>query len=172
MTEEVTPKKPRRKRRSKAEIEAEKAAKAAEAAEIAEKEAEGFERVRARDDEGRFVQDDPETPEDEAWEWKEKEVESTLESSYEEEIDEVIEEEEEERCIPCEENAAAALEAVEAQLEKIEEEVTASWREPVEEEDATPAQPAIIEEHRNRRRFGLGKVKARMEAARNRTRPN
>lgn len=79
MTEEITGKKrSRRKRRSKAEIAAEKAAKAAEALEIEAKEAEGFERVRARDDAGHFVKDDPATPENEAWEWqKPKEVVET-----------------------------------------------------------------------------------------------
>ena len=74
MTEEITGKKrSRRKRRSKAEIEAEKAAKAAEALEIEAKEAEGLERVRARDDAGHFVKDDPATPENEAWEWRKPE---------------------------------------------------------------------------------------------------
>ena len=74
MTEEVTTKKrSRRKRRSKAEIEAEKAAKLALAAEEAAKEAEGFEKIRARDEAGHFIKDDPSTPENEAWEWRKKE---------------------------------------------------------------------------------------------------
>ena len=56
MTEEVTTKKrSRRKRRSKAEIEAEKAAKLALEAEEAAKEAEGLEKVRARDEAGHFI---------------------------------------------------------------------------------------------------------------------
>ena len=74
MTEEVTTKKrSRRKRRSKAEIEAEKAAKLALEAEEAAKEAEGLEKVRARDEDGHFIKDDPSTPENEAWEWRKKE---------------------------------------------------------------------------------------------------
>lgn len=42
-----------------------------------------------------------------------KEVELNFGSSYEKEIDEIIEEE---RCIPCEEKAAEALEAAEAAI--------------------------------------------------------
>ena len=63
----------RRKRRSKAEIEAEKKAKEIQAAEEAAKKAEGYEKVRARDDEGHFIKDDPSTPENEAWDWKKPE---------------------------------------------------------------------------------------------------
>ena len=65
----------RRKRRSKAEIEAEKKAKEAAAAEAAEMEAQGFERVRHRDEKGHFVKDDPSTPENEAWDWVKKDEE-------------------------------------------------------------------------------------------------
>jgi len=121
MTEET--KKPRRKRRTKAEIEAEKAAKAAAAAEVKEMEAAGFEHVRARDEHGHFIKDDPTTPENEAWEWvkkeEEKEVEMAFGSSYEKEIDEIVAEKEEE-CIPCQESAMAALEAAEAAIEEEE----------------------------------------------------
>jgi len=97
----------RRKRRSKAEIEAEKAAKAAAAAEAAEMEAQGFEKVRARDEHGHFLKDDPSTPENEAWEWQKKEeqetddiitemfeesvIEATFGSAYEKEIDALLE---------------------------------------------------------------------------------
>ena len=63
----------RRKRRTKAEIEAEKKAKEIQATEAAAKEAEGYEKVRAKDDKGHFVKDDPSTPENEAWEWKKTE---------------------------------------------------------------------------------------------------
>ena len=92
MTEET--KKSRRKRRTKAEIEAEKAAKAAAAAEVKEMEAAGFEHVRARDEHGHFIADDPSTPENEAWEWvkkeEDKEIEMIFGSSYEKEIDEIV----------------------------------------------------------------------------------
>lgn len=63
----------RRKRRTKAEIEADKLAQAEAAAEEARMEAEGYEKKRARDDHGHFIKDDPETPENEAWEWVKKE---------------------------------------------------------------------------------------------------
>jgi hypothetical protein len=33
----------------------------------------GFEKTRTRDEAGHFVQDDPSTPENEAWEWQKKE---------------------------------------------------------------------------------------------------
>ena len=112
MTEET--KKPRRKRRSKAEIEAEKAAKAAAAAEVKEMEAAGFEHVRARDEHGHFIADDPSTPENEAWNWVKTEDNGRFSdpSSFAEE--------EEEECIPCQESATAALEAAEAAIEKEE----------------------------------------------------
>ena len=93
MTEEVTTKKrSRRKRRSKAEIEAEKAAKLALAAEEAAKEAEGFEKVRARDEDGHFIKDDPSTPENEAWEWRQKEEPQIEEVKNDEVIAEMVEE--------------------------------------------------------------------------------
>ncbi len=94
MAEETSKKKPRRKRRSKAEIAAEKAAKV-EVTQLKESAPEGFEYTRARDEGGHFVKDDPETPENEAWVLKEKEVELEFGSSYEKEIDEIIQEKEE-----------------------------------------------------------------------------
>ena len=95
----------RRKRRSKAEIDAEKQAKAAAAAEAKEMEAQGFEKLRHRDEKGHYVKDDPNTPENEAWDWVKKDEEEDLEkaielnfgSSYEKDIDEIIEEKEEPR---------------------------------------------------------------------------
>ena len=63
----------RRKRRTKAEIEAEKKAKEIQATQDAAKEAEGYEKIRARDGEGHFIKDDPSTPENESWEWKKAE---------------------------------------------------------------------------------------------------
>lgn len=119
MTDQPTKK--RRRRRTKAEIAAEKAAKEAAALEAQKMEAEGYERVRARDAGGHFIPDDPSTPENEAWEWQKKgddevEIEVNFGSSYEKEIDEIIEKEEE--CIPCQKEAAAALEAAEAAIEE------------------------------------------------------
>ena len=102
MTEET--KKPRRKRRTKAQIEADKAAAAELAAKETEMESQGYEKVRMRDEHGHFVKDDPNTPENEAWEWRKKE--------------------EEEECIPCQESAMAALEAAEAAIEEEEPAVT------------------------------------------------
>lgn len=129
---EKTPKKPRRKRRSKAEIEAEKAAKAAAAAEALEMEEKGFERVRARDEAGHFIKDDPATPENEAWEWQKKE------------------EEKEEECIPCQEDAAKALEAAEAAIVE----------EPVKEEPVVSAKPTVTNDYVPM--TGLAKIKARL----------
>ena len=118
MTEET--KKPRRKRRSKAEIEAEKAAKAAAVAEVKEMEAAGFEHVRARDEHGHFIADDPSTPENEAWNWVKTEDNGRFSdpSSFAEE--------EEEECIPCQESAMKALEAAEAAVEEEEPEKDSS----------------------------------------------
>ena len=136
-TPEEQPKKKRRKRRTKAEIAAEKAAKEAAAAEAAEMEAKGYEKVRHRDEHGHFVKDDPSTPENEAWDWVKKE-----------------EPEEEEECIPCKEEAAAALEAAEAALEKevemnfgssYEEEIDAISEEPVKQETVESAPPSAPE---------------------------
>ena len=76
----------RRKRRSKAEIEAEKKAKEIQAAEDAAKKAEGYEKVRARDDEGHFIKDDPSTPENEAWDWKKSEEPAEPEAEAEAEV--------------------------------------------------------------------------------------
>ena len=119
MTEET--KKPRRKRRTKAQIAADKAAAAELAAKEAEMESQGYEKVRMRDEHGHFVKDDPNTPENEAWKWVKKE--------------------EEEECIPCKEEAAAALEAAEAALEK-EIETDATLKEVAKEETVVSAPPS------------------------------
>ena len=113
MTEEVTPKKrSRRKRRSKAEIEAEKAAKLALEAEEAAKEAEGLEKVRARDEEGHFIADDPSTPENEAWEWRQKEEPQIEEVKNDEVVVEMVEESVVSEEVVEEEPAPAAPEPV------------------------------------------------------------
>ena len=160
MPEELTtpsapqPKKKRRKRRSKAEIAAEKAAKAAKDAEAAEMEARGYEKVRARDEAGHFIADDPSTPENEAWTWTkpsdvldeedaEKAVEIAFGSSYEADIDRIIEEEE---CVECNESANAAMAAAEAEV--------------AEEEDAKSASSSAYEEVSG---FGIHKIKNRRE---------
>ena len=113
MTEET--KKPRRKRRTKAQIEADKAAAAELAAKEAEMESQGYEKVRMRDEHGHFIKDDPNTPENEAWEWRKKEDNGRFSdpSSFAEE-----------ECIPCQESAMAALEAAEAAVEEEEPAVT------------------------------------------------
>ena len=118
MTEET--KKPRRKRRTKAQIEADKAAAAELAAKEAEMESQGYEKVRMRDEHGHFVKDDPNTPENEAWEWRKKEDNGRFSdpSSFAEE--------EEEECIPCQESAMKALEAAEAAVEEEEPEKDSS----------------------------------------------
>jgi len=132
MTEE-TPKKPRRKRRTKAQIEADKAAKAAAAAEVEKMEAAGYKHVRLRDERGHFIKDDPSTPENEAWEWVK------------------VEEEKEEECIPCNEAAAAALEAAEAALEKeVEMNFGSSYEKEVdaisEEEPVVSPEPKVVDD--------------------------
>lgn len=71
----------RRKRRTKAEIEAEKLAKAAAKAEEERMLAEGYEKKRARDEEGHFIKDDPSTPENEAWEYVKKEETTVVEET-------------------------------------------------------------------------------------------
>ena len=133
MTEET--KKPRRKRRTKAQIEADKAAAAELAAKEAEMESQGYEKVRMRDEHGHFVKDDPNTPENEAWEWRKKEDNGRFSdpSSFAEE--------KEEECIPCKEEAAAALEAAEAALEK-ELETDATLEEVAKEETVVSAPPS------------------------------
>lgn len=91
VTTTTTKKKSRRKRRSKAEVAAEKAAKAQEAEVDAAKEAEGFEKVRARDDSGHFIADDPSTPENESWEWQPKEEPQIEEVKNDEVVVEMLE---------------------------------------------------------------------------------
>ena len=151
-TPEEQPKKKRRKRRTKAEIAAEKAAKEAAAAEAAEMEAKGYEKVRHRDEHGHFVKDDPSTPENEAWDWVKKE------EPEEEELipyEPVVRDREaehartaervEEECVPCKEEAAAALEAAEAALEKeVEINFGSSYEEEIDaisEETVEPEKP-------------------------------
>lgn len=159
MPEELTtppskPAKKRRKRRSKAEIAVEKKAKEAAAAEAAEMEAKGFERTRARDDAGHFIADDPSTPENEAWDWvkvtdilddedTEKAVEAAFGSSYEADIDRIIEEEE---CVECNESAANAMAAAEAEV--------------AAEEDAENASSSVYDQVPA---FGINKIKHRRE---------
>ena len=172
MPEELTtpsapqPKKKRRKRRTKAEIAAEKAAKEAAADEAAKMEEAGYEKVRARDDEGHFIADDPSTPENEAWDWvkpseildeedTEKAVEIAFGSSYEADIDKIIEKEEEE-CVECNESANAAMAAAEAEV--------------AEEEDAESASSSVYEEVSG---FGIHKIKNRRQRYQARSyRPN
>ena len=123
MTEEVTSKKrSRRKRRSKAEIEAEKAAKLALKAEEEAKKEEGLEKVRARDEAGHFIADDPSTPENEAWEWRQKEDLPKLDSVLQEMLDEDVKTDE-------------------VVVEMIEESVVL---EEVVEEDPAPAAPEPV----------------------------
>ena len=141
-TPEEQPKKKRRKRRTKAEIAAEKAAKEAAAAEAAEMEAQGFEKVRHRDEHGHFVKDDPSTPENEAWDWVKKEEDDApyepVVRDREAEHSRTAERVEEE-CVPCKENAVKALEAAEAALV---EEMVAVKEDPVKEEPAVSAPPS------------------------------
>lgn len=59
----------RRKRRTKAEIEADKLKEEAKKAEEQRLIDAGYKKVRARDEHGHFIKDDPSTPENEAWDW-------------------------------------------------------------------------------------------------------
>ena len=54
---------------------------------------EGFEKTRARTAKGHFVKDDPNTPEDEAWEWKKAEEEVVAEEAVPEPTPEPVVEE-------------------------------------------------------------------------------